>query len=88
MSAVAGPLLKPRQLLQSIRPPDEHLRMMNTPDGAPCSSVLSGALQLKWLVLGCSPTATRKSTETKFETKAHKITNPTFMFANGLQKPQ
>lgn len=44
--------------------------------------------RLKWLVSGRSPTATRKSTKTKFESKAHKITVPTFMFANGLQKPQ
>lgn len=44
VSAVAGPLLPPRQLQSITRPPDEHLSMMNTPDGAPRGSVLSGAL--------------------------------------------
>lgn len=82
---VAGPLLPPRQLLRSSRPPDEQLSMMNTPDGAPCGYVLLGALQTAGTsVLGSTPTTTRKSTETKFESKAHKITNHTFMFANSL----
>lgn len=43
MSAVGGPLLPPRQLLWSPRPPDERLSLMNTPDGAPCGSFLPGA---------------------------------------------
>lgn len=89
MSAVAGPLLPPRQLLQSSRPPDEHLSMINTPDGAPRGSLLSGALQTAGtVVLGSAPTTTRKSTETKFESKAHKITNRTFMFASSLLPPR
>lgn len=85
VSAVAGPLLPPRQLQSITRPPDEHLSMMNTPDGAPRGSVLSGALQAAGAaVSGSTPTTTRKSTETKFESEAHKITNHTLMFANSL----
>lgn len=85
MSAVGGPVLPPTQLLWSLRPPDECLSTVNTPDGAPCGSFLLGVWQTAGtLVLSNAPTPTRESRETKFESKAHKISNHTFMFANSL----
>ncbi|KAI4807932.1 hypothetical protein KUCAC02_027704, partial [Chaenocephalus aceratus] len=50
------------------RPPAERPSVMNSPGGAPCGSVLSGAPQTAGTsVSGNAPTTTRKPTETKIE---------------------
>ncbi|KAJ4940979.1 hypothetical protein JOQ06_027267, partial [Pogonophryne albipinna] len=50
------------------RPPTERPSVMNSPGGAPCGSVRSGAPQTAGTsVSGNAPTTTRKPTENKLE---------------------